>query len=72
MSKGFVPFVQLSVDDFLEKKRRAELFDELVGALEAGVDVIKGDLVGVDWKQACASFIVKARAALSKARKEQT
>lgn len=40
---------------------------ELLEALEKGVSLIKGDLVGVDWKRACAEFIADANAAIAKA-----
>jgi len=41
---------------------------DLYEALEAGVELIKGDSVGKEWKQCCAAFIKDARDALAKAR----
>jgi hypothetical protein len=43
---------------------------DLYEALADGKELISGDLVGVEWKQACAAFLDKARLALSRARGE--
>jgi len=35
--------------------------ERLEGALKAGVELIKGDAVGKDWKAGCADFLRAAR-----------
>jgi len=40
--------------------------DELVAALRDGEQLVAGDLIGADWKIACAAFLDRARAALAK------
>lgn len=46
----------------MEKAR--DRIEALEAALAQGVDLIKGDAVGSEWKKGCASFLKRARAAL--------
>jgi len=39
--------------------------DAMREALEEGAELIKGDLVGAEWKRACRQFVRRARAALT-------
>lgn len=41
---------------------------EMLEALEDAEALITGDLVGSEWKRACRSFVIKARAAIAKAK----
>jgi len=45
---------------------RADLVEEMYEALKTGEDLIKGDLVGVEWKRACREYLKSARTALAK------
>ena len=46
------------------ERMRAEA-ERLRTALKSGVDLIKGEAVGLDWKRGCTAFLVAARAALA-------
>lgn len=41
---------------------------EMAEALEAAIDLIDGDLTGLEWKRACRAFVTSARAIVAKAR----
>jgi hypothetical protein len=40
---------------------------ELLAAAQSAVDLISGDLTGVEWKTACSEFLRRTRAAIAKA-----
>lgn len=42
-------------------------YDELLGE---AIDLIRGDLVGAEWKRACSEFVAKAKGLRTKARGE--
>ncbi len=52
----------LAGDDFREKSKAR--ISELEEALSEGVSLLKGDAVGGEWKQGCASFLRNASRAL--------
>jgi len=41
---------------------------DLYDALDAAIDLIEGDLTGLEWKQACREFVTSARAIVAKAK----
>lgn len=44
---------------------------ELLVLCESAVDLIRGELIGVEWKQACADFLCSADAVITKATSQQ-
>ena len=51
-----------------EMLRRYDCQDALVAALQDGITLYEGDLVGTDWHKAVHAWLEQARAALAAAR----
>jgi hypothetical protein len=41
---------------------------DMAEALEVAIDLIDGDMTGLEWKQACRDFVASARAIIAKAK----
>jgi hypothetical protein len=53
-------------------KEASDRIKELEDALEYGVDLIKGDAVGSEWKRRCSEFLRISRAAIKAIKGDKT
>jgi hypothetical protein len=56
-----------SDEEQLANARLIRATPDLLTAAQSAVDLISGDLTGVEWKVACREFLRRARAAIAKA-----